>query len=314
MDSSANQWLAELDNDDLGGLEKFIDSLSMQQLADSLANELWNEPPQEQQQEQHEQQPQQCNPSQTGFPFMSDLDRNNAKGSCPSAVVTSAPGSDNVFTFTVDSLGPLNFTAQETWRESIATSSTVGKCCSSSTTEKKSSGRKPSTSVKEHVIAERKRREKMHHQFATLASIIPDITKTDKVSVLGSTIEYLHYLSNRLKALQEKHQYSSSTVGSPTSLNARCCNGTEDDGVARPKIEVDVQGTTVLLRVVCREKKGVLIMVLTELEKHRLSIINTNVVPFAKSSLNITITAQIEDGSSTTVELVNNLSSALKNF
>ncbi|CAL4940935.1 unnamed protein product [Urochloa decumbens] len=312
MDSSANQWLAELDNDDLGGLE-FIDSLSMQQLADSLANELWNEPPQEQQQEQHEQ-PQQCNPSPTGFSFMGDLDLNNISGRCPTAVVSSAGGSDNLFSFTVDSLGPLNFTAQETWRESVATGSTVRKCCSSSMTEKKSSGRKPSSSVKEHVISERKRREKMHQQFSTLASIIPDITKTDKVSVLGSTIEYLHYLRNRLKALQEKHQYRSSTAESPTSLNARCCIGTEDDGTATPKIEADVQGTTVLLRVVCREKKGVLIMVLTELEKHRLSIINTNVVPFAKSSLNITITAQIEDGSSTTVELVNNLSSALKKF
>ncbi|CAN6318990.1 unnamed protein product [Urochloa humidicola] len=314
MNSSANQWLAELDNDDLGGLEKFIDSLSMQQLADSLANELWNEPPQEQQQEQHEQL-QQCNPSPTSFSFISDLDLNNANGSCPTAVVTSAPGSDNMFSFTVNSLGPVNFTAQETWRDiSVATGSTTGKCCSSSTTEKNSSGRKPSSSVKEHVIAERKRREKMHNQFATLASIIPDITKTDKVSVLGSTIEYLHYLRNRLKALQEKDQHSSSTVESPTSLNARRCIGTEDDGAATPKIEADVQGTTVLLRVVCREKKGVLIMVLTELEKHSLSIINTNVVPFAKSSLNITITAQIEDGSSTTVELVNNLSSALKNF
>jgi hypothetical protein len=73
----------------------------------------------------------------------------------------------------------------------------------------------------------------------------------------------------------------------------RCCIGSEDDGAASLKIEADVQGTTVLLRVVCREKKGVLIMVLKELEKHRLSIINTNVVPFAKSSLNITITAQV---------------------
>ncbi|CAN6288609.1 unnamed protein product [Urochloa humidicola] len=313
MDSSANQWLAELESDDLGGLE-FIDPLSMQQLAESLANELWNEPPQEQQQEQHEQ-PQQCNPSPTGFSFMGDLDLNNANGRCPTAVVSSAGGSDNMFSFTANSLGPLHFTNQESWRESVPTGSAVGKCCSSSTTEKKSSGRKPSSSVKEHVIAERKRREKMHHQFSTLASIIPDITKTDKVSVLGSTIEYLQYLRNRLKALQEKYQYSSSTAESPTSLNARCCIGTEDDdGAVRPKIEADVQGTTVLLRVVCQVKKGVLIMVLTELEKHRLSIINTNVVPFAKSALNITITAQIEDGSSTTVELVNNLSSALKKF
>ncbi|RLN38787.1 hypothetical protein C2845_PM01G48210 [Panicum miliaceum] len=301
MDSSASQWLAELENDDVGWLE-FMDPLSMQQLAESLANELWNDPPQEQQQEQHDQPHQQCIPSPTGFSFMGDLHLNNADGSCP--IVVGASGSDNdMFSFTAGS--------------PVATGSAVAKCCPSSTTEKKSSGgRKPSSSVKEHVIAERKRREKMHHQFATLASIVPDITKTDKVSVLGSTIEHLHYLRNRLKTLQEQHQHSSSsrTSESLTTLNARCCMASEDDGAASPKIEADVQGTTVLLRVVCREKKGVLIMVLTELEKYRLSIINTNVVPFAESSLNITITAQIEDGSSTTVELVNNLNSALNRF
>ena len=115
------------------------------------------------------------------------------------------------------------------------------------------------------------------------------------MSVLGSTIDYLHYLRSRLKTLQEQNQHSrgSTSDESLTTLNARCCIASEADGAASPKIDADVQGTTVLLRVVCREKKGVLIRVLTELEKHRLTIINTNVVPFAESSLNITITAQV---------------------
>ena len=145
-----------------------IDPLSMQELAESLANELWNEPPQEQQQERHDQ-PQQCIPSPAGFSFVGDLHLNNADGSCPIAV--SAGGSDNDM---------ISFTAGSP----VATGSIVGKCCSSSTTEKKisSGGRKPGSSVKEHVIAERKRREKMHHQFATLASIIPDITKVSQLS------------------------------------------------------------------------------------------------------------------------------------
>ena len=118
-------------------------------------------------------------------------------------------------------------------------------------------------------------------------------SQRDKVSLLGSTIDYVHHLRSRLKALQdEQFQSSGSTAESPP-LDARCCIGSEDDGEASQKIEADVRGKTVLLRVVCREKKGVLIRVLTELEKHRLTIINTNVVPFAESSLNITITAQV---------------------
>jgi len=47
------------------------------------------------------------------------------------------------------------------------------------TMEGSSKGGRPraSSGVHEHVVAERKRREKMNHQFAALASIIPDITK-----------------------------------------------------------------------------------------------------------------------------------------
>ncbi|KAJ1295808.1 hypothetical protein BS78_01G251200 [Paspalum vaginatum] len=288
MDSSSNQWLAELESDDLAELE-FIDPLSMQQLAESLANELWSQPPQEQQLEE-QNQPQHCTdliPTPPGFSL-------------------GATGGNSMVPFADGSY------------------TTVGRCFPPLTTkEKKGSGRRASSSVKEHVIAERKRREKMHHQFATLATIIPDITKTDKVSVLGSTIEYVHHLRDRLRTLQEEHHHiagSQTAAAECPPLDARCCIGSMGDvDCGKPaentKIEVDVRGTTILLRVVCPEKKGVLIMVLTELEKHGLSIINTNVVPFAELSLNITITAQIEDGISTgTVELVNNLSSALKSY
>ena len=132
------------------------------------------------------------------------------------------------------------------------------------------------------------------------------------MSVLGSTIEYVHHLKDRLKTLQQKkehHHFAGSGSGSgtaesesPPPSDVQCCTtgtGSKDDAAVNksddesPKIEVDVRGKTILLRVVCRQKKGVLIMVLTELENHGLSIINTNVVPFAESSLNITITAQV---------------------
>ncbi|OQU92034.1 transcription factor bHLH18 [Sorghum bicolor] len=312
MDSSANkQWLAELEkDDDLGELE-LIDPLSMQQLAESLANELWSQqqPPQQEQR-----------PTTTGFSFA------GVGGSAATGV-----GCNNIL---------MSFTNDGGSSSSSSTTvvGTANNCCPPLTmlplTEKKQGtgsggGRRASSSLKEHVVAERKRREKMHNQFATLASIVPDITKTDKVSVLGSTIEYVHHLKDRLKTLQQKkehHHFAGSGSGtaeseSPPPSDAQCCTtgtGSKDDEAVNksddesPKIEVDVRGKTILLRVVCRQKKGVLIMVLTELiENHGLSIINTNVVPFAESSLNITITAQIEDGTSSTGELVNNITSAL---
>lgn len=128
---------------------------------------------------------------------------------------------------------------------------------------------------------------------------IIDNSQTDKVSLLGSTIDYVHHLRGRRKALQEKRQSSTGSTAESPPMDARCCVGSLDDDVdssvttMNPKIEAEVRGTTVLLRVVCREKKGVLIMLLKELEKHGLSTINTNVLLLDGSSLNITITAQV---------------------
>nr|CAB3464188.1 unnamed protein product [Digitaria exilis] len=52
--------------------------------------------------------------------------------------------------------------------------------------------------TQEHVVAERKRREKMQQQFTTLATIVPDLTKTDKISLLGSTIKYVKQLEEKI--------------------------------------------------------------------------------------------------------------------
>lgn len=127
----------------------------------------------------------------------------------------------------------------------------------------------------------------------TNAVRISCFSQTDKVSVLGSTIEYVHHLRERVKVLQDIQSMGSTQ---PPISDARSRAGSGDDGnnnEVEIKVEANLQGTTVLLRVVCPEKKGVLIKLLTELEKLGLSTMNTNVVPFADSSLNITITAQV---------------------
>ncbi|KAJ1298120.1 hypothetical protein BS78_01G429100 [Paspalum vaginatum] len=144
--------------------------------------------------------------------------------------------------------------------------------------------------TQEHVIAERKRREKMQQQFVALATIIPDLTKTDKISVLGSTIEYVKQLEEKVKTLEGQSARRS------------------------PTVEATIHGDTALLKICCKEGRGVLVMVISELENQGLSIINTSVLPFTDSCLNITVTAKIGEGFSTTVQLVSNLTEALRGF
>uniref|UniRef100_K3ZEU0 BHLH domain-containing protein n=1 Tax=Setaria italica TaxID=4555 RepID=K3ZEU0_SETIT len=198
---------------------------------------------------------------------------------------------------------------------------------------------------KQHVVAERKRREKMQQQFVALATIVPDLTKptvgrghaaparrrawvawplaarcgriiwsSEEPGAGGretkaspdrdnpSTIEYVKQLEEKVKTLKGRSarrrmskptvfesKYRISTDGSDTSGSSESAFSA---GGFSPTVEARIHGDTVLLRIWCKDRKGVLVMLISELEKQGLSIINTSVLPFTDSCLNITITAK----------------------
>ncbi|KAF8724969.1 hypothetical protein HU200_020692 [Digitaria exilis] len=173
--------------------------------------------------------------------------------------------------------------------------------------------------TQEHVVAERKRREKMQQQFTTLATIVPDLTKTDKISLLGSTIKYVKQLEEKVKTL--KGQSARRTSEPTTIFNSKCRISTDSSdasgsrtGGFGPTVEARICGDTVLLNICCEDRRGMLVKLISELDNQGLSIINTSVLPFTDSCLNITITAKIGEAFSTTVELVKNLTTALRGF
>ncbi|KAF8673842.1 hypothetical protein HU200_048601 [Digitaria exilis] len=155
-----------------------------------------------------------------------------------------------------------------------------------------------------------------------LTTIIPQFFQTDKISLLGSTIEYVKQLEEKVKTLEGQNARRTSK---PSVFESKCRISTDSDasgssgsafaaGAFSPSVEASIHGDTVLLKINCRERRGVLVMIISELENQGLSIINTSVLPFTDSCLNITITAKIGEGFSTTVELVSNLTTALRSF
>eukprot|EP00262_Sarcandra_glabra_P006149 TRINITY_DN18273_c0_g1_i1.p1 TRINITY_DN18273_c0_g1~~TRINITY_DN18273_c0_g1_i1.p1 ORF type:complete len:671 (-),score=128.26 TRINITY_DN18273_c0_g1_i1:478-2490(-) len=53
-----------------------------------------------------------------------------------------------------------------------------------------------------HVLSERRRREKLNEKFLVLRSLVPSISKVDKVSILGDTIAYVKQLERRVEELE----------------------------------------------------------------------------------------------------------------
>ncbi|GJN26770.1 hypothetical protein PR202_gb14728 [Eleusine coracana subsp. coracana] len=59
--------------------------------------------------------------------------------------------------------------------------------------------------IKNHVMSERRRREKLNEMFLILKSLVPTINKVDKASILAETIAYLKELERRVRELESKH-------------------------------------------------------------------------------------------------------------
>ncbi|KAF8058397.1 hypothetical protein N665_1246s0017 [Sinapis alba] len=66
-----------------------------------------------------------------------------------------------------------------------------------------------------HALSERKRREKLNDRFMTLRSIIPSISKIDKVSILDDTIDYLQELQRRVQELESCREYTDTEMRMP---------------------------------------------------------------------------------------------------
>ncbi|KAJ8769365.1 hypothetical protein K2173_002569 [Erythroxylum novogranatense] len=179
--------------------------------------------------------------------------------------------------------------------------------------------------AQEHIMAERKRREKLSQRFIALSSIVPGLKKMDKATVLGDAIKYVKQLQERVKELEE--QTKKKTVESVILVrksqlspdeDSSSCNDSNSEGrftSALPEIEATASGKDLLVRIHCQKQHGVLTKILKEMENLHLSIVTSSVMPFGSSTLHITIVAQMGGEETMTVkDLVRNLRLALLKF
>ncbi|XP_074563162.1 transcription factor bHLH25-like [Curcuma longa] len=178
----------------------------------------------------------------------------------------------------------------------------------------------------EHVMAERKRREKLSQRFIELSAIVPGLKKMDKASVLSDAIKYLKQLQDKVMNLEDQLAKRSIESAVLVRKNQLCVEDDDDDGDFKddrrrrsgylpPNIEARVCDKSILIKIHCENRKGVLVLALSEIEKLHLSVVNTSVIPFPGNSLDITIASQIEEAFSMSArDVVKRLNSAFRQF
>nr|ALB38667.1 bHLH transcription factor [Panax japonicus] len=177
--------------------------------------------------------------------------------------------------------------------------------------------------AQDHIMAERKRREKLSQRFIALSALVPGLKKMDKATVLGDAIKYLKQLQERVKTLEEqtrKKSTESVVFVKKYELLAdddKSSSGEQFSGnpvnEPQPEIEARFSDKDVLIRIHCEKKKGVLEKTIAEIEKFQLLIMNSTALTFGTSSLDITIIALMDEKFTMTAkDLVKNLRAALK--
>ncbi|MCD7457274.1 hypothetical protein HAX54_034707 [Datura stramonium] len=139
-----------------------------------------------------------------------------------------------------------------------------------------------------HVIAERKRREKMGDLFISLSKVVPGLKKLDKSSILGDTIEYMKELQEQVKLLEESKKNIIYAASGSTSKDQVV--------VGSNKIKARIFEKSVLINIHCTKQDGMMGRLLCQMEQLHLSVHDIRIMPFGSTNLEIAILSEMEDG------------------
>ncbi|CAN8276503.1 unnamed protein product [Cochlearia groenlandica] len=183
------------------------------------------------------------------------------------------------------------------------------------------------SNARDHILAERKRREKLTQRFVALSALVPGLKKMDKASVLGDALKHIKNLQERVgefeKQKRERRLESMVLVmksklilednNQSFSSSSSCCEE-DSSGLDLPEIEVRFSDKDVLIKILCEKQKGKIVKIIAEIEKFPFTIINSSVLPFGPT-LDITIIAKKEsDFNMTLMDVVKSLRSNLSKF
>nr|XP_043608608.1 transcription factor bHLH61-like [Erigeron canadensis] len=117
-----------------------------------------------------------------------------------------------------------------------------------------------------NLMAERRRRKRLNDRLSMLRSIVPKISKMDRTSILGDTIDYMKELTEKINHMQEEMDISTN--------HSSLMNGKSKEIFIRnsPKFDVERRNADTFVQVSCTSKPELLISTMTTLEALGLEI------------------------------------------
>ncbi|CAK9328756.1 unnamed protein product [Citrullus colocynthis] len=154
-------------------------------------------------------------------------------------------------------------------------------------------GRKPNLSKENamnHVEAERQRREKLNNRFYALRSVVPNVSRMDKASLLSDAVSYINALKAKVEEmeLQLRESKKSREEGGGDGMDNHSTTTSEEEtkgnnAIASPRfdVEVNIIGEDAMVRVQSQNLNFPSAIVMgvfrdMEFQIHHASITNVN--------------------------------------
>ncbi|XP_066377822.1 transcription factor BHLH3-like [Miscanthus floridulus] len=123
-----------------------------------------------------------------------------------------------------------------------------------------------------NLMAERRRRKRLNDRLSMLRSVVPKISKMDRTSILGDTIDYMKELLERIKLLQEEIDQQQQEAPGMLSV-FRELNPNEMVARNTPNFDVErKEGGDTRVEIYCAAKPGLLLSTVSTLDTLGLDI------------------------------------------
>ncbi|KAK1299670.1 Transcription factor bHLH93 [Acorus calamus] len=142
----------------------------------------------------------------------------------------------------------------------------------SSGAKKKSRVKRMEGQPSKNLMAERRRRKRLNDRLSMLRSVVPKISKMDRTSILGDTIDYMKELLERIKSLKEETEVGDSDKENNLLGLFKEMNTNEILVRNTPKFDVERREMDTRINICCAAKQGLLLSTVNTLEALGLEI------------------------------------------
>ncbi|CAA2979769.1 transcription factor bHLH93-like [Olea europaea subsp. europaea] len=136
-------------------------------------------------------------------------------------------------------------------------------------TDRKNKSKKADGLPSKNLMAERRRRKRLNDRLSMLRSIVPKISKMDRTSILGDTIDYMKELLDKINKLREEE-----IDENMNQMNLKETKPSDDQVLVRnpSKFDVERKDQDTRIDICCTSKPGLLLSTLSTLEVLGLDI------------------------------------------